>query len=262
MSDYKYISVDGKNEISTLWLSRPSVHNALNNEMIREILSFLRELKHGNPSRILVIRGRGESFCSGADLMELKQSVELDFSANLNFSLQLADLYEEICNCESTTICVLQGASYGGANGIVAASDYAFADTNTIFSFSEVKLGLVPATIMPYVINKLGSNKSLYLMQTGRQFSAGEAKNYGLINEMYSETEREQKLTEFIEKLLEGGPAAQKTIKNMIKKLAPLQIDESIKNFTAEHLAKAKISDEGQEGMAAFFEKRNPAWKK
>lgn len=254
------IEVAYKDQVATVWLNRPAVHNALNGEMIHELFTFFTEVACNKQIRVVVIRGKGTSFCSGADLNWMKEVSKYNYDQNFLESKTLARCLLTIKSSPKLVVAAVHGASMGGANGIIAASDVVLASETTRFRFSEVSLGLVPAVISPYVTEKIGKSQAKRLFLMAEEFKTNEALQFGLIHYVVNELEFETKLDEIINKSLRNSPEAIQSTKMLLQSLDELNDADSLINYTSEVIAKARISDDGQEGMAAFFEKRKPEW--
>ena len=249
MKSYQNIEFELKDNLGTIWLNRPEKHNAMNAEMISEIIDCVGEINDLSEVRILFLRGRGKSFCAGADLNYMK-------------GIQLAKCFNVIYKCKKPTIAVVQGAAIGGANGLLAACDFVFCTDETKFAFAEVKLGIAPATISPYVAKRIGEFGSRDLMLTGRRFLGKEAEHYRLVNKSFPENEIEDHVNKTIKTLMSSGPDAMAACKELIFNISnKFSFDDSI-DYTARLIAELRASKEGQEGMASFLEKRKPNWVK
>lgn len=260
MKAFENIEFELKNKIGTVWFNRPDKHNAMNDVMISEIISCFEKINAMDDVRIVVIRGRGPSFCAGADLNYMKGIAEFGFEENYQDSLRLAKCFNVIYTCNKPTIAVVHGAAIGGANGILAACDFVYCDDETKFAFSEVKLGIAPATISPYVAKRVGEFGARDLMLTGRRFSGKEAEWYRLVNKSMPGEELEPFLEKMTGILITSGPDAMAACKRLIYDISnKLSFDESI-DYTAKLIAELRASKEGQEGMASFLEKRKPNW--
>ena len=260
MSHYKTIQLSKDHRLASVILNRPEIHNAINLQMIRELTDAIKSLESDKETRIIIFRSNGDHFCSGADLIWMKDGLEQTGEQLASESLELARLFELIYRSSKVTVCGVHGKVIGGANGIVAASDIAIADDTTIFSFSEVKLGLIPATISPYVIRKIGGSRMRELMLTGRGFDAVEAYESGLVHRICKPGGLEQTLDGLTTLLLANGPEAQSGIKELIRDLEDNPDNKKLVEETAKLIAKFRLSKEGQEGMNAFLEKRKPNW--
>ncbi|WP_258104550.1 enoyl-CoA hydratase-related protein [Marinoscillum sp. MHG1-6] len=254
------IEVEQHNGTATIWLNRPEVRNAFNELVIEELLNALNLLDNDDRVRVIIIRGKGSVFCAGADLKWMKGSSERGYDGYYAESVILADCFQAVYECEKPTVAVVHGACMGGANGIVAACDFVLADESTRFSFSEVKLGIIPACIAPYVIKRIGEYSARELMLTGKSFDGYKAQQCGLVNESLKGEDVEIRLTSLLDELMLGGPHAQRSCKYLIDQVANHWSEFDMKEHTVQAIVKAKMSEEGQEGMAAFLEKRKPKW--
>ncbi|HMM11499.1 MAG TPA: enoyl-CoA hydratase-related protein [Bacteroidales bacterium] len=247
--------------ITTIWLNRPDKHNAINPEMMQELIAAFDQLQSMEQVRVIILRGIGRSFCAGADLAYMQQVSAYDQEENRRDALVLASLFETIYSCTKPVIALLHGAVFGGANGLAAASDIVLADLDTRFAFSEVKLGITPATISPYVIRRCGEAASRDLMLTGRSFSAQEARDYGLVNQIFTAETMDNLLEVYCGNLLHAAPGAIAQCKQLIRDISSTTLATSeVMYDTAKRIARQRASDEGQEGLQAFLEKRNPNW--
>ncbi len=260
MNNYTTIELEIENEVGTIWLNRPQIHNAFNEVMIVELISLFNEVKTMDAIRVLILRGRGKSFCAGADLNWMRDVAKYSYEDNYKESLNLSICFHKIYTCPKPTIAMVHGAAIGGANGLLAACDFAYADNNTTFSLSEVKIGIVPACISPYVTKRVSEYGSKELMLTGKRFKGPEAERHGLINKSMEKEEMETYVKELIKLLKTSGPKAMSHCKNLLYEISNnLNLDQAIE-YTAKMIADIRASDEGQEGMAAFLEKRKPNW--
>jgi methylglutaconyl-CoA hydratase len=260
MSKYRTILSSSRGHLGEIILNRPHVHHAINIEMIREITGLLSEMESDPRIRMILFRAPGENFSSGADLKWMKEGMDQSRDALERESMELAGLFRLISQAAPVVIAAVQGKVMGGANGIVAASDIVIAEDTARFSFSEVKLGLVPATIAPFVVRKAGLSRSAEWMLTGRMIGAAEAHSGGLVHYLCPEGTLEKETGQLVESLLSNGPEAMKGIKQLFREL-PLWSDPlKTQAETAKIIASYRISPEGQEGLNAFLEKRKPGW--
>jgi len=257
---YQTLLIEYASHITTIWLNRPEVHNAFNDITIRELTAALKELETDNSLRVVVIRGKGKSFCAGADLNWMKAVKDYTYEENYRDSLDLCKLLFSIYTFPKPVIALVHGAAIGGANGLLAAADIAICEENTIFSLSEVKIGLIPACISPYVIKRVGEPAARELMLTGKRIKGPEAERLRLVNRSLPESELEKYLNETFNHFLTSGPKAVGNCKRLIFDVVNTwSLDQTIEN-TAELIAKQRLSDEAQEGMKAFLEKRISKW--
>ena len=260
MMDYQHISTDSKNGVYTLWLNRPQVRNAFNEEMIREIIDHLEAMTHDPGCRVLVIRGEGPSFCAGADLNWMKAALHYTYEENLAESLNLSKCFHLIYTFPKPTVALVHGAAIGGANGLISACDFVLAHDEAVFSLSEVKIGIVPACISPYVIKRIGEFPARALMLSGKRINGTHAEKIGLVNFSGKEQEVEAELAELLGQLLSSGPEAMAQCKRLVNDVANHWTLEEAFTHTAEMIAGIRRSEEGQEGMNAFLQKRKPNW--
>jgi methylglutaconyl-CoA hydratase len=262
MKTLKHTLLEKSDGFAIIKLNRPEVHNAMDSIMIEELTALISEIPFDESVRAIVIRGKGKSFSSGADLNYMKSLVNSTKRENLEDAGRLAALFDTIYNCPLTIISLAHGNVSGGANGIIAASDIAICAENTVFRFSELKLGLVPATISPYIVHRIGEARAAELMFTSRSFSGSQAFSYGLVSKSVKETELENALQSLLDEIGSSGPQALRKTKMLIRAVAGKEIDSEIRRFTTRLIADVRISHEAQEGMKAFLEKRKPGWSK
>lgn len=256
---YNTIEIKVGNFYDSICLNRPEKRNALNAEMITELTSAIIDVSDNPKNRCLVIRGNGKSFSAGADLNYMKETARLSEEENQKDAEELFSLFETIYNCPLPTICYVHGSSFGGSNGIISACDYAIAEVQTVFSFSEVKLGLIPATISPFVLQKIGRQHALDTFLTGKRFDSNYAKEIGLVNIADTEEDALNHLEEYINFFKTSAPEAVKKTKKLVQKLANQNM-AAVREFTSKLIAGARVNAEGQEGISAFFENRKPDW--
>ncbi len=244
-------------------LNRPKVHNAMNEIMISELTYAFKELPLDNSIRLIVLQGNGKSFCAGADLNYMKDIANFGYDENYEDGLKLATLFKSIYQCPIPTIAVVHGSAFGGANGLLCSCDIVLADENTTFAFSEVKLGIGPATISPFVIKRIGEYSARDLMLTGRRIKGQEAKQLGLVNNAFSNEDLYTELDKYIHEFNTSAPESVCATKKIISSICNdnMNIEDEIE-YTASCIAKLRQAHEGQEGMSAFLEKRKPNWVK
>lgn len=260
MQNFNTITLNQNSGIAWLALNRPEVHNAMNAELIAELTEVYKSF-NDSQVRVVVLTGNGKSFCAGADLNYMKGIAEYGHKENVEDGKRLANLFKSIYDCPIPTIALVHGSAFGGANGLLAASDIVIAEENTTFAFSEVKLGIAPATIAPFVIKRIGEFGAKELMMTGKRFKGKEAHKWNLVNHIYKSGEDENPLNEILKQFESCAPGAVMETKKLITTILGKNIDEGIE-FTSDLIAKLRASEEGQEGMAAFLEKRKPKWVK
>jgi methylglutaconyl-CoA hydratase len=260
MDNFETIQFEVKGKIGTVWLNRPEVHNAFNGQMVNELTACFEKITRENNLRVVLLRGRGKSFCSGADLNWMREVYNFTADENYKEGFRLAKCLFTIYTCTVPVISVLHGFVAGGANGLAAASDMSFCTTGTRISFREVKLGLIPAVISPYVLKRISESDAKYLMLTGKSITGDEAERLRLVNRTWPENEIEDNVKGVIDELLSAGPGAVKHCKRVVREVSDQMSLHMAMDFTARAITDARCSSEGQEGMAAYFEKRQPDW--
>jgi len=261
MADQQFRTVIAarEGEALRLTLNRPQVHNAFNADMIRELALAFDEAKKDADVRLVVLTGAGESFCAGADLNWMREIIRYSYEQNLRESRELAELMHSIYALPKPTIARINGAVIGGGTGLFSACDIVIASDRARFGLSEVKIGLIPAAIGPYVIRRIGESAARELFLTGERFDAQRALEIGLVNKVVAHEALDEKVAEVVRLLLSSGPEAIARCKELLQKVPAMGLDEA-KSYTAEMIAGLRVSPEGQEGMAAFLEKRKPKW--
>jgi len=247
--------------VARVTFNRPEVHNAFNDQMIEELTHVFKDIQKRESVRVVVLTGEGESFSAGADINWMRKVKDYSFEENLKNSLKLADLFYFVYSLPKPTIARVNGIAIGGGTGLVAVCDIAIASSVAKFSFSEVKLGLVPACISPYVIRKCGEGRTREFFLTGERLSAEKALSAGLVNQVVPPEELDEAVEDLVSQLLSSGPQAIGVCKELLGNVPSLSFEEA-KEYTARVLAGLRISDEGQEGTKAFLEKRKPKWSK
>jgi len=240
-------------------LSRPEVRNAFNAELIGELHRTFDELSGDPELRAIVLAGEGKTFCGGADIAWMRASLELTLEENLEDARRLSRMLRAIDSAPQLVIARVQGAALGGGSGLVAACDIAIAAENAVFGFTETKLGLLPATISPFVLAKIGLSHARAVALTGERFSAQRAERMGLVHVVVPEEELDGAVEVALKELRSAGPSAVARTKAIFARVADLPYDDTLEP-TASAIASQRISDEGQEGLRAFLEKRRPSW--
>ena len=261
--DFKTIKIQLGESMAWVNFDRPEGRNALNPEMIRELTEAIDWLNSRDDIRVIILKGNGKSFCAGADLAYMKEMANFGHAQNLADAERLSKLFRNIYFCNKAVIAVVHGACIGGANGIIAASDIVIAETGTKFAFSEVRLGITPATISPFVVQRIGNTAAKELMLTGRVFTAAEAKEFKLVNVVVDEAALIETERQYIEHFMHASPDAVAECKNLLRLVSNTGDPyASVFYETSALIASQRISKAGQEGMAAFFEKRKPEWER
>ncbi len=249
--------------VTTITLNRPDKHNALNPLMISELTQSFEYAAKDHKTRVVVLKGNGKSFCAGADLHYMKEIAAFGLEENKADGLKLATLFDTIYHCPKPVVACVHGSVMGGANGLTAACDIVLAEENTVFAFSEVKLGITPATISPYVIRRCGEAVARDLMLTGRGFSAKEGLRFHLVTATASASDENfaNLCDDYVNMLSNNAPGALEACKKLISDISlSNESTTSLMNYTAQSIAERRASAEGQEGIQAFFDKRKPSW--
>jgi len=257
--EYQTISLSYDHQVARVTLNRPGVRNAFNDVMISEMADAFKEISGQNNLRVVVLTGTGSTFCAGADLNWMKDVLDYTYEENLKDSLDLSDMFHLMFACPLPTIARVNGPAIGGGAGMVAVCDIVIASDKAVFSLSEVKLGLVPACISPYVIRRMGDKNCREYFLTGERLSEQKALAAGLANQVVPEDKLDDAVNERIAQLLSSGPKALAWCKRLLAQV-PSMPEPEVGRFTAEVITKLRMDDEGQEGMKAFFEKRKPKW--
>jgi methylglutaconyl-CoA hydratase len=245
--------------IARVVLNRPDVHNAFNEQMLEDLIEAFGTIRNDAGVRVVVITGEGKSFCAGGDLHWMKRVIAYTYQENYEDSLKLARMLREIYTCPKPVIGRINGPAVGGGTGVVAACDIAIASDDAFFAFSETKLGLTPAAISPYLLRRMGERNLREYFLTGERFSAARAVEIGLVNAAVPPDQLDIAVEAKIAMILTGGPEALAVSKELIREIAERFLDEN-GPYTAEVIARLRISEEGQEGMNAFLSKRKPRW--
>ncbi|UCJ14938.1 gamma-carboxygeranoyl-CoA hydratase [Pseudomonas sp. MM211] len=246
--------------VATLWLSRPDKHNAFNAEMIEELIQALRQVAADDSLRFLVLRGQGRHFSAGADLGWMQASAQLDYASNLRDAHQLGELMSLLYHLPCPTLAVVQGAAFGGAVGLTACCDIAIGASEASFSLSEVRIGLVPAVISPYVVQAIGERATRRYALSAERFSGERARELGLLAECYPAAELEGEVEQWIANLLLNSPQAMRESKALLHGVGSGVLSDALRQRTESVIAGIRVSEEGQEGLNAFLQKRPPAW--
>lgn len=262
MTDPSVITAVAGNGLATVTLNRPGVHNAFDDELISRLSGELERLENDPSVGVVVLAAEGKSFCAGADLNWMKRMADFTEAENLADAETVARLMNCLHGLSKPTIARVQGAAFGGGVGLVACCDIAIASDAALFSLSEVKLGLVPAMISPYVVAAIGERQARRYMLSAERFDAADAMRIGLVHAVVAAADLDQAVADMAGALLANGPAAMAEVKDLIASIAGRRIDSGLIRETAATIARVRVSDEGREGVAAFLEKRKPDWGK
>jgi len=256
------LEIERRGPAAWLWLNRPELRNALDGELQDCLLRAFEELEDQKNIRVLVLAGRGQAFCAGGDLSRMEQAAKMTRARSKIEAGRFAKLLYRMHSYPKPLIARVHGAAFAGGMGLLAACDIAIAAVDTEFCLSEVKLGLAPATISPYVIAAMGERAARRYFLTAERFTAAEAYRIGLIQELAPMEELDARVNEILGELVQGGPAAQAATKDLIGAVARAPLSADLIADTATRIAAIRVSPEGQEGVRAFLEKRQPAWLK
>ena len=257
---YETLAIERRSAVATIWMDRPEVFNAFNEQLIAELAAACTELDTDASVRVVVLAGRGKHFSAGADLNWMRRAADSTEAENLADSRKFAAMLRALSGLSKPTIARVQGAALGGGTGLAAACDMAIAADNASFATSEVKFGIIPAVISPYVLRAIGPRHALRYFQSAERFGALEAKAMGLVNEVVTLDELDAAVDRLVQALLACGPQAQLAAKQLIAALAGRPIDDAVGEETATRIARQRATAEAREGFAAFFDKRAPAW--
>lgn len=250
-------SVEGP--VASVRLSRPEVRNAFNAEMIRALSSAFEELGVDQDVRAIVLSGEGRAFCGGADIAWMRASLDLSYEENVAGAQAMSDMFRAIDRCPKPVVCRIHGAALGGGAGLAAVCDIVVAGSDAIFGFTEVKLGIIPAVISPFVLAKIGASHARALFLTGERFDAKRALAIGLVHNVVINDALDESIETVVNEILGAGPDAVAAAKALIPRVRETPYEES-RNLTAAAIAAQRIAPEGQEGLRAFLERRKADW--
>ena len=257
---YPTLEIQYDRPVATLWMNRPELHNAFNPQLIADLTAACRELEADDAVRVVVLAGRGKSFSAGADLNWMKAAGQASVEENLEDARRLAVMLRALAELRKPTLARVHGAALGGGLGLAAACDLCVAATGAVFATSEVRLGLIPATIGPYVIRAIGERQAYRYFQTAERIDAARAREIGLVHEVAAPEDLDARIGELTDALLQGGPQAQAAAKELIRTVANRPVDDELVEDTARRIAALRATPEAREGLAAFLEKRRAAW--
>lgn len=262
MSEYETIELDASpGGIAVILLKRPEKRNAFNRLMIDELADVLENLRAEEQLRMVILKGAGESFCSGADLNWMRNAADFTKSENEDDAMALAEMLRHLRELPQLTVAAVHGAAMGGGAGLVAACDVAVAMKDTAFRFSEVRLGLTPATISPYVVEAIGPRWARALFATGEGFDEAFAEKIGLVQYVVKDQKEMSDMMEYLSGMaFLNAPGAVADAKKLVDDVYGQEIDHDLSRMTAKQIADRRASVEGKEGVSAFLEKREPSW--
>jgi len=245
---------------AAVMLNRPEVHNAFDPEMTADLASTLGRLDADPGVRSVTLSGTGKNFCAGADIEHMKESAKFSSEQNFEAARQTAAMFHALYTLSKPTLACVRGAVRGGGVGLVAACDIAIASNEATFRLSEAKLGIIPAMISPYVIAAIGERHARRYMLSGEEFGAATARVIGLVHEVVEDAELNSSVNRMLSNLFSSGPYAMAAIKRLIPNISRSAINDAMVDETARRIAEIRTTPEGQEGLAAFLEKRRPRW--
>ena len=248
------------NGVVTVTLNRPDLHNAFDDVLIADLTRLFKELGRDDTIRAVVLTGAGRSFSAGADLNWMRRMAERNEHENFEDAMGIAHLMEAVARVPAATIAKVNGTAMGGGVGLVSCCDIAVVSDAAMFSLSEVRIGLVPGTISPYVIKAIGGREARRWFQTGERFDAAEALRIGLAHKLVPAADLDAAVDALLAELLKAGPKATRASKKLIESVEDKEIDDLVKRDSALRIARQRATAEGKEGLSAFLEKRKPAW--
>lgn len=254
------VVIERAGAVATLWLNRPEVHNAFDETLIANITSALRELDADASVRVVVLAGRGKSFCAGGDLGWMRRMAGFSAAENLADASHLAEMLRVLDTLSKPTIARVHGAALAGGTGLVAACDIAIATPQASFGTTEVRIGLIPATISPYVIRAIGIRAAQRYFLTGERLNSEKAHALGFVHELCAAEEIDAKVAEIAASLLAGAPESLSACKKLLHAVMNQPLSSELIADTTQRIAAARGSHEAREGITAFFEKRKPVW--
>jgi methylglutaconyl-CoA hydratase len=258
--------IESRNDqnVVSLELNRPEVHNAFNDELIEILTKKFEELSADDSIRLITITGKGKSFCAGADLNWMKRMKDYSDDENYRDSVAMAKMFETMNACSHPLVAIVNGAALGGGVGLISVCDYVLACQSSKFGLTEVALGLLPAVISPFVIAKIGESNARAYFLSGERFDGTKAQELGLVHRICPLDDLESQKDKVIERFLRAAPQAAKEAKVLVKNVVAkghLNDHEALREYTCRTISRIRVGDEAQEGMAALLDKRSPNWK-
>ena len=257
---YETLEIQREAGVATIWMNRPDVHNAFNAQLIADLTIACIELDADDTVRAVVLAGRGKSFSAGADLNWMKAAGEASEAENFADAMKLAGMLRTLAEMKKPTIARVHGAALGGGMGLASACDICIAGDKAVFATSEVKFGIIPSAISPYVIRAIGERQAYRYFQTAERIGSLRAAELGLAHEAVAAEALDAKVKEVVEALLQGGPKSQAAAKDLIRAVANRPVSDAVVEDTACRIASLRVTPEAKEGLAAFLDKRPAAW--
>ena len=257
---YETLEILRDGGVATIWMNRPDVHNAFNEQLIAELTAACQALDADDAVRVVVLAGRGKSFSAGADLNWMRRAADASVDANLADARKLAGMLRSLAEMNKPTIARVHGAALGGGMGLASACDICVAGEGAVFATSEVRFGIIPSAISPYVIRAIGARQASRYFQTAERISAARARELGLAHEVVASDALDAKVQELVTALLQGGPRSQGAAKALIRAVADQPVSDALVEDTACRIATLRATPEAQEGLGAFLDKRPASW--
>jgi methylglutaconyl-CoA hydratase len=251
-----------QNAVATITLNRPDVHNAFNDQVIADLTALFKKAEADKNVRVVILRGNGKSFSAGGDLNWMRKMADYSFDENVADAMGLGVLLKTINFLQKPTIALVHGSVFGGGVGLTSCCDIAVAEEGTQFCLSEVRIGLIPSIIAPYVINAMGVRAARRYFMTAERFDAATAHRIGFVHELCAAGGLDAAASKIIAALMDGAPSAQARGKKLMLEIAGLPINDAVIRQTVTQIAEARASDEGKEGLSAFLNKTDPSWRK
>ncbi len=257
---YQTLEIEMQGKVATIWMNRPDVHNAFDEALIKELTAACQALDGDDAVRVVILAGRGKSFSAGADLNWMKRAANNSVEENMSDARGLAGMLRTLAEMKKPTIARVQGAALGGGTGLTAACDIAVASTKAVFATSEVKFGIIPSAISPYVVRAIGARQAYRYFQSAERIDALRARELGLVHEAVEPEALDAKVAEIVAALIQGGPLAQAAAKDLIRAVDNKPINDNVVEDTAHRIAHLRATPEAKDGIAAFLDKRQPSW--
>lgn len=257
---YSTLEIQRDGAVATLWMNRPEVFNAFDEQLIAELTQACQALDHDDSVRVVVLAGRGRHFSAGADLNWMRRAASHGEAENLADARQFARMLRTLATLSKPTVARVHGAALGGGAGLTAACQMAIASDDAVFSTSEVRFGIIPAVISPYVLQAIGPRQAQRYFQSGERFDAARALAMGLVSEVAPAAQLDARVATLAESLCAGGPCAQRAARELIAAVHGRPLGEATDEDTAQRIARQRATAEAREGIAAFLEKRPADW--
>lgn len=257
---FNTLEIELAGQVATIWMSRPDLHNAFDETLIAELTAACIALDDDQDIRVVILAGRGKSFSAGADLNWMKRAANNGLDDNLNDARALAKMLRTIAEMKKPTLARVQGAALGGGMGLAAACDIAVASTKAVFATSEVRFGIIPSAISPYVLRAIGARQAYRYFQSAERIDAVRAREIGLVHETVAPEQLDATVQTIVSALLQGGPLSQAAAKDLVRAVDGRPVNDTLVEDTAHRIAHLRATPEAREGISAFLEKRSPTW--